>query len=452
VIDMTELQRTSDIYGILLNRSIFGVLMLNVSDGWVLPHVHLPDERIWLAMVAPVSAQMSRLLKADITVLRNVYADYSEDRMHVDLIYELENHVVDWPLPPHAKWIDRPALQNLPLANSEQRPIIEAILWEAEHDHVPAKRPPWARPGWFTSASAWMRDQLTEQNMMLTSPIEQFKSWGISSLLKTSTDHGDVFFKVASSLPLFGNEPALLRALSDRYPDFVPAPIAVEPSCRWMLMGDFGAELRAMPTPEHWRTAVRRFGQLQLQTVPAVEELFSVGCLDRRLHILRGQIDPLLSDDDSLALLSQHEITQLRSLAPRLKAMCDRLAEYRVPSTLNHGDLHSGNITGESLLFFDWTDACIAHPFLDLSTVVTDMDVFTPEDRQRVLDTYLNLWTAYEPMDRLHAMWTLAEPLGALHQAVSYQHILAALEPTSRQEMIWGVPEWLRRMLKSMPQ
>jgi aminoglycoside phosphotransferase (APT) family kinase protein len=147
--------------------------------------------------------------------------------------------------------------------------------------------------------------------------------------------------------------------------------------------------------------------------------------------------------------MTPDEIAQIRSLGPRLKAMCRDLAQYRVPYSLNHGDLHSGNIAAQSLSFFDWTDACIAHPFLDLTTVVVDVDELKePDARDHIIQTYLNLWTEYEPMDRLREMWRLAEPLGALHQAVSYQHILATLEPMSKQEMIWGVPEWLRRILK----
>jgi hypothetical protein len=49
-------------------------------------------------------------------------------------------------------------------------------------------------------------------------------------------------------------------------------------------------------------------------------------------------------------------------------------------------------------------------------------------------------------------MWQLAEPLGALHQAVSYQHILAALEPNSRPELSGGLSLWLRRVIQTMPE
>jgi hypothetical protein len=186
---MTEPQPTSDIYGILSNRSLSSILVLpTYTGGWTLPHIHLPDKRLWLAEVRLVSGEMSKLLAADLTVLRNLYAGYSEDRTHVDLIYELENHTAEWPLPLDAKWIDRSALQTLTLSHPEHSTVIEAVLHETETNLIPKLRTPWARPGWFAAASAWMSDQLAAQNFTLTAPVEQLKSWGISCLLKAPTD------------------------------------------------------------------------------------------------------------------------------------------------------------------------------------------------------------------------------------------------------------------------
>jgi len=44
----------------------------------------------------------------------------------------------------------------------------------------------------------------------------------------------------------------------------------------------------------------------------------------------------------------------------------------RLPSTLVHGDLHADNIarTGRGYVLFDWTDACVGHPFVDFVTFV----------------------------------------------------------------------------------
>ena len=72
-------------------------------------------------MVGVISSEMRHLLVADVTVLRNVYTNYSADGGHVDLIYALENHSEGWMPPPQAKWIGQHELQNLNLKQPEHR-------------------------------------------------------------------------------------------------------------------------------------------------------------------------------------------------------------------------------------------------------------------------------------------------------------------------------------------
>ena len=117
--------------------------------------------------------------------------------------------------------------------------------------------------------------------------------------------------------------------------------------------------------------------------------------------------------------------------------MCARLGELAVPQTLMHGDLNTGNVAlvDGRCVFFDWTDACVGHPFFDLVTLLAENpdygerlpDVLSA--RERLIDAYLGEWSAYEPMDRLRKAWALAEPLGWLHQAISSQYLLRSLEP-----------------------
>src|SRR5918999_5300285 len=132
-----------------------------------------------------------------------------------------------------------------------------------------------------------------------------------------------------------------------------------------------------------------------------------------------------------------------------LRAMCAELASYAVPHTLVHGDLHLGNVarSAGSYLFFDWTDACVAHPFFDTISIFQVKD---PNVQARLRNSYLGVWAAYEPIERLLEAWKVAKPLCALHQAVSYQHILATLEDTSKPELASGLPYWLRTLLQSL--
>ena len=122
-----------------------------------------------------------------------------------------------------------------------------------------------------------------------------------------------------------------------------------------------------------------------------VEELLAAGCLDRRLPVLESQLDPLLANPLAVGRLTSEEISELKRLAPKLKQACRRLDALGPPATLVHGDLHPGNaarIDGE-LAYFDWTDACIAHPLIDLHSLQWEDDETM---RAALLDAYLAAW------------------------------------------------------------
>ena len=105
--------------------------------------------------------------------------------------------------------------------------------------------------------------------------------------------------------------------------------------------------------------------------------------------------------------------------------------------------------------FFDWTDACVAHPFLDLPTIRRGTS-FAGEEveaelRLRLRDAYLAEWASFEPPHRLARAWELALPLGALRQAVSYRSIVARLQPPVDRHMAGSTAWWLRRVLADLP-
>jgi aminoglycoside phosphotransferase (APT) family kinase protein len=150
--------------------------------------------------------------------------------------------------------------------------------------------------------------------------------------------------------------------------------------------------------------------------------------------VLASQIDPLLDDPEAVIRLTAEEVAALRRLAPRLKEICRRLADFNIPAALVHGDLHMLNVAridGE-LAYFDWTDACVAHPFIDLLSLQWEKD---DSDRRTLLDAYLEPWRDLESPERLLEAVALAAVVIPLHHAVSYQHIVAGLEPAAKAEL-----------------
>src|SRR5262249_22640084 len=69
-----------------------------------------------------------------------------------------------------------------------------------------------------------------------------------------------------------------------------------------------------------------------------------LGVADGLLMRLPARFEALVRAAAALAGLRGNEFARLYRLAPQLRAMCSTLAQYRVPQTLVHGDLHAKNI------------------------------------------------------------------------------------------------------------
>ena len=218
-----------------------------------------------------------------------------------------------------------------------------------------------------------------------------------------------------------------------------------------MLTADFGPARLPDAGIDVFEEILGRYARLQIASATRVDELLAAGCLDRRLDVLARHVDALLGDADTLSYLKPDEVRELHTLGPRLKELCAELARYEVPMALVHGDLHTGNIAaqGGHYTIFDWTDACVAHPFFDLATILYSAGRFPdiPDARARMRDAYLSHWTAFAPMERLREAADLADTLGTLHQAVSYQHIVANLE--AKNELDENLQDWLRGVLEA---
>ena len=375
-------------------------------------------------------------------VLRRVAVENDEVAKRRNALYELE--VVDglWEVPGHGRWVGQDDFEDVAFSDDGERDRIAGYL-AGIHD-VPEQRAPWARSGWLPEVRRWIESEVERLGHVVLG-LEQAKQWGISSVLRVETDGPELYFKVPLRLPLFVEEAVVTRRLAQRFPGYVPAPLGVEPQHGWMLLAAF-EELFDFDSPlEIGKEALRRFAALQLRTVELTDELLSDGCLDRRLDVLEEQIEPLLNDPEAVRNLEPDELTELRRLTPSLKAICRRLAEFDIPATLVHGDLHLGNVTrvdGE-LQYFDWTDACVAHPFIDLLSLQWESD---EAKRGALLEAYLEPWLEVAPRERLREAADLAAVVIPLHHAVSYATIVGGLERSAKGEAD-ATHEFLREAL-----
>jgi hypothetical protein len=416
-------------------------------------------EGLWYSEVGEVSARLTQSLGFATWGLRQLFFGKSEKQSAAEgdapsvqwSAFELEILDIDQQLGmdtvaerPELGWlaVERVAeLVDLPEALAA---ALQPFARELSAGIVPSGRPPWARAGWLGEARAWVCLQLKPLGLELKA-IEQVKQWGISTVLKLKTSGPNIYFKGTGASALFVNEGQISARLHTFFPDRIPKPLALLPDKNWMLLPDFGDNQSMDLTLEALQETLAVQIDLQRRSEQQIDALLSAGCIDRRIEVVKTQIDPLLQDPEAVDKLTSEQRERLWELRPLMHDLLDQLAGCGIPDTLGHGDLEPHNTARPDgrLIVFDWTDACITHPFLDQLMVGSrqKQDGFYLPLKQQLLEGWLDVL----PLHELEAAWNIARVMFRLHVAVSYQHIVMVLEPASKVEL--NVTSYLLRDL-----
>ena len=328
----------------------------------------------------------------------------------------------------------------------------------------PMVAPPWDDPTWIAEADAWTAAQLAQLGLSPTGPPEtRARPWSIVRSLPTSGVR--VHFKATA--PAMANDAALTPVLAELAPGIIVRPLATDPGRRRMLLPDAGAPLREILDDEAWlRTwtaLLPRFAELQVGVAPLGVALLAAGALDRRTAGVPALLEGLLAEPEWLMVgreggLRLDEIDELRRLVPVVAAACERLEEAGIGDSIQHDDLHDGNVLlgpgGARII--DWGDAAIAHPFgtlLVTLNAIGDRLGVAPDDARlaHLRDAYLEPWAVGRPLAALRALVPLARWTAMVGRALTWR---AALPYATSAELgEWGsaVPEWLRELAAEAP-
>src|SRR5438270_142515 len=120
---------------------------------------------------------------------------------------------------------------------------------------------------------------------------------------------------------------------------------------------------RSRADRRHWELALPRYAELRLAAAPLADELLALGVPDGRLSVLPGQLRAVLAQPVRGLAPEEHE--QMLAALPEFEAMCGGLAAYGIPETIQHDDLHDGQVFFRDgrYLFFDLADSCLTHLF-----------------------------------------------------------------------------------------
>lgn len=243
--------------------------------------------------------------------------------------------------------------------------------------------PTWQDPRWLAGAHGWIDGRLDALGVDRTGDIEQphVREW--STVMRVPTADGVVWFK-ANHDPL-RHEAALVELLSCRRPEVVPPLLARDEESGWMLMSHAGEQLRALVPVEHslerWRDALASYARVQLAAADDVDDLLALGVPDLRLAALPGKLERLLVEIGAERRFHEG--------VPRVAELCEELAAYGIPDTIQHDDLHDGQVfvRDDRHLVLDWGDACVTHPFLSLAVPLEGVIAWGLDDVEGSQDT-----------------------------------------------------------------
>jgi len=247
----------------------------------------------------------------------------------------------------------------------------------------------WTNPGWLAEAHEWIEAELARLGLVASAAIEQLHVRPWSTVLRVPTERGDVWFK--ANAPALEYEAAVVSLLSERRPDCVPKPLAVDLERGWILMEDAGERLREIVERDRdldcWLEIMPLYAGVQIDLMSDSEELIARGAPDLRLATLAARYEELVDELGDAG--PEAELDRLRAEVPRVAALCAELAGYGIPETIQHDDFHDGQVFRRDgrYLLLDWGDSCVSHPFFALSVTLEGVLAWGLDDIEGSLDT-----------------------------------------------------------------
>jgi hypothetical protein len=307
-------------------------------------------------------------------------------------------------------------------------------------------RPQWSKPGWFAGASTWIADQMEADGRPMIGAPRHHQLWDLSVVLRASSAEGDVFFKCSAEA--FRHEAVLTRALAERMPELLPEVIAVDAARGWMLMRDLGGVELGDQDQSPWPEGLVAHAGIQQSWLGRTDELVALGLPVRSLTDLAAQVEAMADDTALLGRLPADVRERWHSTAPTLVESCRLLDEIGPGPTLVHGDFHPWNVAfgPTTTRVFDWTDAAVSHPFVDLATYVFRTDDVAV--RRRLVDAYVAAWSTLMSEESLREAAALGLVVGALYQVQTYRALLPTMPGNGADAgLAGGDLSWITRTL-----
>ena len=220
--------------------------------------------------------------------------------------------------------------------------------------------------------------------------------------MRVETERERYWFKAV--FDHFRREPSVTAYIADLAPGLTAGVVASEASEGWMLLADLPGD--AAPDEHGHRTAFEHLAQLQAITRHREHDLLAAGCARRALIEIPGDLANVLDDPMFGAWIPIDGARAERMVAWLFDAV-QLVEQLGLPDVLVHGDFHPGNVrlVDDRIVIFDWSDAAIAKPFVDVMTWATWLP-HDPGARDALWQSFAEVWADVLPP----AMWLELRP------------------------------------------
>nr|WP_246242375.1 phosphotransferase [Flexivirga aerilata] len=296
----------------------------------------------------------------------------------------------------------------------------------------------WQSDPWRREATRWIDESLERRGVArvpVTPRQPRVRPWS-TQLVVDTTDGRRMWFK-ASSLST-SPEPAIYRSLAAVAPDRVPEIWAGDDDRGWLLMADQGPLLREVADADSivglWSGALRRYARMQRATVDVADTLVAAGV-------------PRWEPDDLVSWWMAGRGAGHRETERPLREAAARLSSVGLPPTIDHNDLHAGNVfcadgsagAIHDSRFFDWGDAYVGNPLGSLLIALAGPAYHfgmpsDPERDARLVRAYLSVWADLVPSSRLQAVLPDALLIAKLARMRAMERALEQATPAERAE------------------
>jgi hypothetical protein len=309
---------------------------------------------------------------------------------------------------------------------------------------------PWDAAPWRRAALDWAGEALTARGLRESGRrTVRLRPWSV--LVRLPLEGGGAcWLKANPAGSAF--EGVLSQALARWVPDRVLHPLAVDAARGWTLLPDGGPlvlgvldRLDAPAGRRLWEEVLGRYAETQRTLTPHVPALAALGVPAAPTRTLPEVFERLLAS----ARMPRETQARLEALRPDIEEWAGELGALGIADSLDHGDLHEKQVLYPAegrLLFFDWGDALLSHPFTSFYVPAhAARERYGAEALPRLRDAYLEPWTGGGTgAAALRRGLALGARLGVLGRAASFGRLFPG---NSEGGMAQAQGRWLGELL-----